>query len=268
MIYCKWYEVRGRFRFLRKLGNFGDDLNPILIRNITGYYPINARYRKVPRGQVVYIVIGSIIHWADSDTVVWGAGFGSKGTVLREKPKEICAVRGPLTRKILMEQDIECPEVYGDPALLYPRFYRPRIEKRYRVGLIPHYTDFRNKKVLATLKKLLKDYNDTTLIDVRSKVNIVIDKILSCEYILSSSLHGLIIADSYRIPSLHVSFEGSTFSSHLKFKDYFLSVKREWRRPVRIRSNSNIFRLLELANSEPINIDLDLLYSVCPFLKK
>ena len=60
---------------------------------------INNRHYKAPKHDTEYCFIGSILSWlATSKSIVWGSG------IIREKdniccsPKEILAVRGPLTR--------------------------------------------------------------------------------------------------------------------------------------------------------------------------
>lgn len=63
------------------------------------------------------------------------------------------------------------------------------------------------------------------LIDVRDPdIEKTCRTIASCEYIASMSLHGLIIADSYGVPSLWLNEE--SISSAWKYFDYFTGVGR------------------------------------------
>ena len=89
------------------------------------------------------------------NSIIWGTGCIDKG-MIGEKPSKVYAVRGPLTREELLKKGIECPEVYGDPALLYPMIYNPKVEKKYKWGIIPHYIEFesaRDRKVIKNLEK-------------------------------------------------------------------------------------------------------------------
>jgi pyruvyltransferase len=101
-----------------------------------------------------YVSIGSILHFSDKNSIVWGAGFISKDSYCKVPPKKILAVRGPLTRKKLIEQNIECPKIYGDPALLLPIFYHPKIKKKYEIGIVPHYVDQKNEIIKALQNKV------------------------------------------------------------------------------------------------------------------
>ncbi len=54
------------------------------------------------------------------------------------------AVRGPLTRQFLMDMGIDCPKIYGDPALLLPKLF-PEFKKSENPTkeyiIIPHHSD-------------------------------------------------------------------------------------------------------------------------------
>ena len=198
--------------------NFGDAINYELALNISKkeveWVPSN--YSKE-----YYMAIGSILHRANSKTLVWGSGLISKDSSPIEKPKEIFAVRGPLTRNRLLNLGIKCPDVYGDPALLFPIYFNPKIDKKYELGIIPHYVDKNNNFFQKTFNP------DINIIDIEDKdpYNFV-KEVLQCKKIISSSLHGLIIADAYDIPSIQVAFSNAITGGNFKFNDYFLSVNR------------------------------------------
>ncbi|MBR5863334.1 MAG: polysaccharide pyruvyl transferase family protein, partial [Alistipes sp.] len=181
--------------------NWGDDLNIHLLRLITGKYIYVANRSLLHRIFYVknYSCIGSILGtFEDEKTEIWGAGFISENAMLRQKPFKIHSVRGKLTRAKLLEQGVDCPENYGDPALLVSKFYKAKPIGKYKIGIIPHYVDLSNE----VIKRIMSE-NDVLLIDVAhyDKWTDVCDMVVSCDYIVSSSLHGLILSDSYCIPN-------------------------------------------------------------------
>ena len=239
--------------------NFGDALNPILLNKLTNkkILWVNRVYYPKP-----YIMcIGSILQKATSDSLIWGSGFISSDSKCSEKPKKVYAVRGPKTRAKLLEQDIDCPEVYGDPALLLPKVYAPKIEKKYKLGIIPHYVDQENK----ILDQFSKE-EGVIVIDIKMKDHYAfIDLLLSCEKIVSSSLHGVIVADAYNIPSVWAEFSKNVKGEGFKFFDYFLSVKRTDLGPLLINNESKIDDLYDAFYDYKIDIDLDLLIKSFPY---
>ncbi|HFZ2104221.1 TPA: hypothetical protein ACIJ01_005551, partial [Klebsiella pneumoniae] len=62
------------------------------------------------------------------------------------------------------------------------------------------------------------------VIDLKTKdIEFVVDEIISCEYILSTSLHGVIVAQAYDIPTLWIKHNDIN-TDGIKFYDYFDSV--------------------------------------------
>ena len=249
-----------------KSKNWGDALNPILIQKISGEMPlIVTRHTYNIRKNPVYSVIGSILglpnisNCGHKKLVVWGSGFISNQGRLKVQPKEICAVRGPLTRELLLKQGYKCPEIYGDPALLYPRFYRPEIQKKYKLGIIPHAFD----KKEVSLRNFQND-PDILMIDILGDINNVVDQICSCGKIASSSLHGIIAADAYGVQSTWIKLSDNVTGNGFKFFDYFNSVGRTDERPLIIRENSSIDDILDNYSRYRLDIGLNELWEACP----
>ena len=238
--------------------NFGDILNPVLLNKLTGKKPVNicAKYYS----EVHYFFIGSILDRANGNTIVWGTGFISQDSNCT-CPKKIYAVRGPKTRKILLEQGIECPEIYGDPALLLPKIYKPKIDKKYKIGIIPHYVDKNN----PWLDKY-RNNDDINIIDIQvTNPFSFIDEVLCCEKIISSSLHGIIVSDAYNIPSMWIEFSDKVIGNGFKFIDYFMSVKRVDTEPIKIDDKIDILEIYSKFYKYKIEIDLESLIDSCPF---
>lgn len=267
IINVKWFQRQSKlslFGIVPK--NFGDDLNPVLIEKISGRKAI--RLNKVPKKiyKPCYLVVGSILHWADENTVVWGAGFATEGSKVIAPPIAIKAVRGPLTRLELIKSGLKCPEVYGDPALLHKRLFNISANKKYKLGIIAHYAEAKNQFFKKWLSLHVKHTDDIKIISVADSVENVIENINECDYIASSSLHGIIIADSYNIPNVHVNFNGFVPHTQFKFYDYYQSINKKYSGPFIVKSNTTINKIIEQTNGDEIDIDLDLLMESCPFI--
>lgn len=246
--------------------NWGDDLNfyfaeDVFKRKMVVY---NSSLISHLLNEQNYMVIGSVLHDANKNTIVWGAGMISKNHLPKEKPKKILAVRGKLTRKCLIDNNIDCPEVYGDPALLLPLIYKPKIKKKYKVGIIPHIFD-ENNQLLYNYSSL---HSDVKIISMRKYENWrdVINQINECSYILSSSLHGLIVADAYGVPNVWIEVSDRVYGNGFKFHDYFSSVGRTNEKSVVIQNSTDLDHAIEKAKMyNSIYIDLQPLIESCPF---
>ena len=160
------------------------------------------------------------------DATIWGTGiYGGHTSKWSERfhranhrHLDIRAVRGPLTREVYLDLGHKCSEIYGDPAILMPLIYKPsNIQKTHEYMIIPQYTQEtwlrRYIKGEYVISMNSDDYKD------------VIDKIVSCKYVISSSLHGIILAESYGVPAIY--FNGRPGRQQFKFKDYYLSTGRK-----------------------------------------
>lgn len=244
--------------------NWGDDVSVVLCKLI------NPHYRFIPRKYTwnIYkkddvLCIGSIITWMTTPkSIIWGSGIVYPNKTISAIPKKVLAVRGPLTRDYLLSRGIECPEIYGDPALLFPRYYKPQVEKKFKLGIVPHFRDKRNH-ILDVFRK----DRDVLIIDVQNvhPWTRFIDDICSCEFIASSSLHGIIISDAYNVPNVWIELEGGE-SKRFAFHDYLLSVDKDVNGPFIVTSTTNIDSIVSHCQIIENTINLELLMGVCPFM--
>ncbi|MCW4466170.1 polysaccharide pyruvyl transferase family protein [Glutamicibacter sp. MNS18] len=194
--------------------NFGDLLSPWLFTMITGKPVV-----KADKSKPHYFSIGSIAKYTNENSLVWGSGsFGTETKENFKKETIYSAVRGPLSQTRIEYSGANVPDVYGDPALLAPLFFNPRIEKVYEVGLVVRWNE---KKWLNT-----KVGPNVKLIDLRrGDIEGVLSDFIKCKKIVSSSLHGLIIADAYNIPSAWLDSSSPT-GGGFKYYDHFLAVNK------------------------------------------
>lgn len=244
--------------------NFGDELNLYLLRELTGRPVVG--YYDIPHvlKHKDYLVIGSLVEeFTTPQSIIWGSGAISGDKPLRHRPAKVCAVRGRLTRDYLISQGVDCPEVYGDPALLLPLIYRPSIQKKYKIGIVPHIADLENP-IVTNLA--VNDGVKIIQLNTYDHWHDVIDEINQCEMIASSSLHGLIIADAYNIPNVWIRLSNKIEGGNFKYLDYFSAVGRESKHPLVINETTRIENILaELSKYHEILFDTNPLIQSCPF---
>ncbi len=202
-----------RYDYPNKL-NFGDELTPTLIKRLFHKSAAWAEPRTAQiagAGSIIEIVQELSEH---NEIIVWGSGFIKPGKKNTHQNIKFVAVRGKLSLSRIADQQV----VLGDPGLLtslaYPELVG--IRKKYRIGIIPHYVD-KDSSYLANIQ-LSDSY---TIIDVLAPLDSVIESIASCELILSSSLHGLVVSDSFGIPNYWMPFSDLLTGGDYKFNDYY-----------------------------------------------
>lgn len=250
--------------------NWGDDINKYFFEDIS-----RCKVRCINHSMLFKIIkvrsyscIGSIIGYFNAKHYeVWGSGLIERNKRIRYLPDKIHSVRGPLTREELLKKGVSCPEQYGDPALLISRYYRKLVDKTYAWGIIPHYSDENN----PVLQEFLESHSDVILISMRNydDWHEIMEKILSCNRVISSSLHGLIMADSYGVRNCWVKFSDNMRDDDFKFHDYLMSVNRRIDKPYVIK-NLNDFDAVILNDKTSLasNIDYRSIFESCPFKEK
>ena len=204
-------------RFYSDILNVGDQLNLHILKHISNKEPFEVSSSLTPH----ILGIGSIAHLAGRGSYLWGCGMiGISPAPLwrRISQSQVLALRGSLTLEAFTQRGYRFTNLpLGDPAVLMSRFYSPAsCSKAFRLGIIPHYI---HKQTLSPL--MASTDGNITLIDVQTSCHEFIDNMLSCDYILSSSLHGLILADTFEIPNKWIKIKPDLFGGDFKFHDYY-----------------------------------------------
>jgi pyruvyltransferase len=231
----RWRDILSRH------GNFGDEITITILERLFGIEAVPA-----PPQDAEFIGAGSILDvygrrtwkrkilnrltgsWRGAaDLHVWGSGFMLLDSVLQWPQRlHIHAVRGPMTARRLGPE----AATIGDPGILASRLIEKRCAKFASVALVPHHSDYAWAKAVLELPPGWK------IVCPRRPVPEVIDQIASAEIVVSSSLHGLITADSFGIPCMwaqthHPLYANSTY----KFHDYAASRGADFNRPISYR---------------------------------
>jgi pyruvyltransferase len=196
--------------------NFGDAMTPVLLSRL-----FNIDVTWAPLGQADLTAAGSVIQWITparqdprNPVHVWGSGY-----IFPDEPAPVPgtavyhAVRGPRSAAL---SGLAAGTTYGDPGLLASHVFDRSPRAGRRIGIVPHLSH-RCNPVIDDLARS----NGLIVIDVTADPVSVISLISSCDFIFSSSLHGLVIADSFRIPNLWVDIAPSPFGGRWKFDDYY-----------------------------------------------
>ncbi|MBR4604468.1 MAG: glycosyltransferase, partial [Kiritimatiellae bacterium] len=178
---------------------------------------------------------------------VWGSGFLYPAELDKPQAKGrvvFHAVRGRKTLALLRETghvDSGEPVALGDPGLLYADLIpgAEKTEKEFDVAIVPHLLDSEEFKAVAG--ELASQGLSVKFVDVHhaNPMQVVRD-IAASRKVLSSSLHGIIVADSLGIPNRRIVVDGFETDemrmrneSDFKFADYYSAFGLEC--PERIR---------------------------------
>ena len=172
------------------------------------------------------IGFGEGFHYHDADPSVYSQRGGRFHTA---------ATRGPLTRDFLARNGLlaepSAEPVFGDPALLLPSLFprcRRSCKPTRKLCIIPHHGD------VALLQKEVQSgmapvgFNETNVRKVQTKVEDMVEFILGCELVVSSSLHGIIFAEAFGVPARWwAPLNGGTARTEraFKYQDYYAGTR-------------------------------------------
>lgn len=232
--------------------NWGDDMNPWLFSHIVGKEPVRSSCRMYPK----LLLAGSILSDAGPKDECWGTGFISVPQDRFKSFAKVHAVRGRLTAEILGAAEMDVPSVYGDPGLLVSRFIEFPLEKRFKVSVVPHYCDIHDATVFCR-------EHGFNLIPVDIGIEDFMQRVSGSERVVSSSLHGIICAESFGVEAHWVKFTDLIIGGDFKFFDYISGTGRSisFVRPLDLRSSarrlfSKLNRPLPSFNVEKVQTEL------------
>lgn len=201
-------------------GNFGDELGPALFTHLTAKDAVWAS-----AAECDIATIGSILSQVSkeaaranrkSELTIWGSGLIEPDVKSLHHSLVTVAVRGQKTINAL---DLPSSTQTGDPGILASLIVKAN-KKTHKWGIVPHFSH----RSMKEIRQISSD-NGCLLIDPTLSVTDVLKNISACEAIISSSLHGLIVADSYGIPCIWLNIK-SHKSHDFKFSDYCSGVNR------------------------------------------
>ena len=227
-------------------GNFGDELSHVIVEKIIGR---NVTYSPLESKEKCLLSVGSILHFAKDGDLILGSGF--RENPLLEKrfhTLDVRAVRGPRTRDFLLKMGIACPEVYGDPALLLSDLFPEFKEEKpiYDYIIIPNIGEI----------ECFRCYKNVVL--PTEPWYVVVRKIAQSKFVISSSLHGIIVAESFGIPARLLKM--TWIEPLLKYQDYYESTSRP-----NFRYATSVQEALALGGEEPGDIDRAKLLDAFPW---
>lgn len=155
---------------------------------------------------------------------VWGAGCMKAVGRRFTSQTDFAAVRGPKTAEVLHLDT----ENFGDPGILIQDVMGEDIKSDGQAVVVPHFSHSDGPEFRA-----LEETPGLRIVDVREKDPLdVVRQIASATHVFGSSLHALVTADAFGIPSTWVDPTGIHAEPYFKFTDYALGIKRDLGAPI------------------------------------
>jgi len=243
--------IRIPLYWYRAKPNFGDAFSPLAVRHVLGCDIVPAGKWDcdlVAEGSVLGFTLlrtgDRVRGWLNRNMRrplrVWGSGLlfpigcGVRKNSIRRP--DFLALRGARTfmeLRALGLLDAHADVALGDPGIFMPEVLNVGTNGRRGRGFVMHAVSWENGEA----RLFAKEHPDIRLIDPRRPPCEVVRDIASCEEVFSSSLHGLVAADSLGIPNRWVELEtphADVAANRFKFEDYYSAFDMS-RTPCRMR---------------------------------
>ena len=227
--------------------NFGDHLSSIVVAAAALEYGLTLEDEVDSDRRL--IAIGSSMHFAHDGDTIWGSGVNGKmpASAITARSLDIRAVRGPKTAAILRDMGLTVPNVFGDPALLVPRFFG----QRFKVAPTRDYV------IVPNLHDLPLITDKARLVSPLWGWNRCVEAILSARLVIASSLHGIILAEAFGVPARYLRL--SETEARFKYDDYAQGTGRSELLPAH-----SIEQALAEPPHDPIDFDAQALVDAFP----
>jgi pyruvyltransferase len=204
----------------REVPNFGDALAPLLLEH---FAEVRVEWDTISRSNVASV--GSILEHVPP---LWDGYILGSGRLIEDSrtnlvqmtsgvTARILALRGPLSAR-----GIPGDYALGDPGILADELIEPQT-KQWDCGLLPHWQD---DELVPRFKKIMPATQKVTIINPRQNPLDVVRQIASCHKIVTSSLHGVIVADACNVPRrIEICKAMENDGGDFKFRDYHASIK-------------------------------------------
>lgn len=206
----------------KEVPNFGDALAPYLLEH---FADIKVEWDTISHSQIASI--GSVLEHIPPlwDGYILGSGKLHEDSRLQimqmgKISSKILALRGPLSAR-----GIGGSYALGDPGILADELVGVQ-PKQWDLGILPHFMD---GELVARFAKLMPAGTIIKAINPSDDPLEVVRQIGGCHRIVTSSLHGMIVADGFGIPRrVEMCSALKKDGGDFKFRDYSASIQMKW----------------------------------------
>lgn len=146
------------------------------------------------------------------------------------------------------------------------KLIKPSAERDDKIALVPHYVDH------YRVREVYGKSDGFRIVNMLDPVEKVVEDITRSAAVVTSALHGMVVADAYHLPCAWARFTPNVCGDGTKYVDHMAAVGRiqigEWAEPIDVREK-NIPETFnwwkdKVKTSRHIDSLIDQLWACCP----